>query len=107
MKVGNTTENLPSGPLRPTGTAVDASRTPAAASDELKPVAGTDKVELSATSRSLGTLAGAGGDVRADKVAEVRKAIADGEFHVNAEVIADRMIAQAAELIEIIAKPSR
>ncbi len=107
MKVSNTTENLPSGPMRPTGAATDASRTPTASGDELKAASATDKVELSATSRSLTNATGSGSEVRADKVAEVRKAIAEGNFHVNAEVIADRLIAEAAELIELIAKPAK
>jgi flagellar biosynthesis anti-sigma factor FlgM len=39
-------------------------------------------------------------DFRADKVAALKKAIAEGTYHVQAKVVAERMIMEAAELLE-------
>ncbi|MGD9943767.1 MAG: flagellar biosynthesis anti-sigma factor FlgM [Burkholderiaceae bacterium] len=69
-----------------------------------------DKVQLSPASRNLAADVATGPEpVRAEKVAEVREAISKGEFHVNAKAVADKMIAQAAELIETltVSYPSR
>ncbi|HSW05106.1 flagellar biosynthesis anti-sigma factor FlgM [Aquabacterium sp.] len=55
------------------------------------------KVELSA-----GALLGAGGSEAvfdAEKVKRISDAIRDGKFEVNAEAIADKLIANAAELL--------
>ena len=41
-----------------------------------------------------------GGDVfNADKVASMKAAIANGSFQINAEAIADKMLANAAEML--------
>lgn len=65
-------------------------------------VGGADSVNLSAASRRLGA-AGDNAEVRPERVAEIQKAIRSNCFHVRAEVVADRMIAQAAELLETLA----
>jgi negative regulator of flagellin synthesis FlgM len=55
------------------------------------------KVELSA-----GALLGAGGNdsvFDADKVQRIADAIRDGKFEINAEAIADKLIANAHELL--------
>lgn len=65
-----------------------------------KPVDGAgdaEKIELSAASVALNQLSSEPFD--AAKVAEIRKAISEGRFNVNAERVADRMINDAAELI--------
>ena len=54
-------------------------------------------VQLSATASSL--MAGEGADFNAAKVEQVRQAIADGSYRVNAEAIADKMLANAQELL--------
>ena len=60
-------------------------------------------VQLSETSRGLAADIGAVGDsVRTAKVAEIRQAISEGRFHVNADVVADKMIAEAAQLLETL-----
>lgn len=54
------------------------------------------KVELSSAAK-LST--GGDGDFDAQKVERVAQAIRDGKFEVNAEVIADKLIANAQELL--------
>lgn len=55
------------------------------------------KVELSSAANVLST--GGDGDFDAQKVERVAQAIRDGKFEVNAEVIADKLIANAQELL--------
>lgn len=55
------------------------------------------KVELSNAASVLS--AGGDGDFDAQKVERVAQAIRDGKFEVNAEVIADKLIANAQELL--------
>ncbi|MCL4744222.1 MAG: flagellar biosynthesis anti-sigma factor FlgM [Burkholderiaceae bacterium] len=100
MKIGNNIESLQPELVN---RATNASRSPAASGKEVAAVEATDRVELSGTSRSLATSAGGSPDaVRAEKVAEVREAIQQGKFHVSAQAVADKMINEAAELIEAI-----
>lgn len=56
------------------------------------------KVELSNTASSL-LEGGASADFDADKVARIAQAIGDGKFEINAEKIADRLIANAHEVL--------
>ncbi len=104
MKIDKPVEiqSTPDAALR-SGQAAGAARS-AARGRAAAPAAGeTDSVSLSAASRAPK----ADADVRADKVAEVREAIREGRFHVSAEVVADKMIAQAAELLETLSVPRR
>lgn len=57
---------------------------------------GTETVQLSAASAQM---AGAASQAPVDtqRVSEVRQAIASGEFRVNAEVVADRLIGSQRE----------
>jgi negative regulator of flagellin synthesis FlgM len=49
---------------------------------------------------TLSSTASAGGDVfNAEKVAAMKQAIADGSFKVNPEAIADKLLANAAEML--------
>ena len=57
------------------------------------------QVQLSAAASGLLGAAQAGADFDADKVARISQAIENGSFKVNAEVIADKMIANAQELL--------
>ncbi len=56
------------------------------------------KVELSSTAASLRTTA-APAELDAAKVERITQSIAEGRFKVNAEVIADKLIANAQELL--------
>lgn len=55
------------------------------------------QVELSSTAAML--VDGGGADFDADKVKRIAQAIRDGQFEVNAEAIADKLIANAQEVL--------
>lgn len=101
MKIGQTTDALRNGPLSGT---VDGRLPASAPGTPVEAVQPGERVELSAASRRLAGAAGNGeAEVRSEKVEEIRRAIQEGRFHVSANAVADRMIAEAAELIESIA----
>ena len=56
------------------------------------------KIELSSTAASL-LSAGSTSEFDADKVARLSQAIANGTFKVDADAIADKLIANAQELL--------
>lgn len=56
------------------------------------------KVELSSTAASL-LSGGSSAEFDADKVARITEAIAGGTYKVNADAIADKLIANAQELL--------
>jgi flagellar biosynthesis anti-sigma factor FlgM len=97
MKIGN---NLDTKQIDTLARASNGSRTATASSAGVAGVQATDKVQLSATSQSLAATEQATASMRAEKVAEVRAAIEQGRFHVSAQVVADRMITAASELVE-------
>ena len=86
-----------------------AAGTPAAPAEAAKATAGVHatgaaNVDASATvalSSTASTLlsGGASGEFDADKVARIAGQIADGSFKVNPEAIADKLIANAQELL--------
>lgn len=59
----------------------------------------TDKLELSEATRLPGAGTAESG-FRADKVEEIRAAIAEGRFEVKIAEVADRMIHESASLLE-------
>ncbi|MBX3625076.1 MAG: flagellar biosynthesis anti-sigma factor FlgM [Rhizobacter sp.] len=99
MKIGNPADKpgsaAPVAPVRnqPAETkAAEAGAHKGAATDP------SAKVELSNTASSL-LEGGASADFDADKVARIAQAISDGKFEINAEKIADRLIANAHEVL--------
>jgi negative regulator of flagellin synthesis FlgM len=97
MKIGNPADKPsvvgPVGPARTQpGETAKTQGTPAHASDP------SAKVELSNTAASL-LSGGANSEFDADKVARIAQAITDGKFEINAEKIADRLIANAHEVL--------
>ena len=60
----------------------------------------TDSVKLSDTGRAIASTGEARGEFRSEKVEALKKAIAEGTYHVQAKVVAERMIMEAAELLE-------
>jgi len=99
MKIGNPAEHSV-GLAQATGhaAAADAGK---AATGSAAPAAAPDasaKVELSSAAATL-LSGGSTPEFDADKVARISAAIADGSFKVNANVIADKLIANASELL--------
>lgn len=62
------------------------------------PVEASAAVELSSTATEL-SAGGTDASFDAEKVERISKAIADGTFKVNPEVIADKLIANAQEVL--------
>ncbi len=83
---------------RPTAGAEAAAAAGAAAKPQ--PSAGVTVTLSAATSQAVSGTGGSNSDVfNADKVEAMKAAIADGSFQVNAEVIADKMLSNAAEML--------
>ncbi len=87
MKIGPLDPNTPALPV------AGERKAPAAGGSAAEASA---KVQLSSSASLLG-----GGDVSFDKaqVERIAQAIRDGKFEVNAEAIADKLIANARELL--------
>lgn len=99
MKIGSNPENVvPGSTERAASTKsssdVKASKAPPAAQSSAQ-------VELSSSAASLqGRVPAAGdGDFDAQKVDRISQAIAKGQFTVNAEVIADKLISNAKDVL--------
>jgi negative regulator of flagellin synthesis FlgM len=95
MKIGPLDNNpavAPTAKDRPTErkAPVDAGGTPGGAGV---------KVDLSAAVSALATDPGVDGTFDGAKVDRIAQAIRDGKFEVNADVIADKLIANAQELL--------
>ena len=67
---------------------------------KVESVVPTDSVSLSQAGRTLTSTNQAIEEFRSDRVAALKKAIAEGTYHVQAKVVAERMIMEAAELLE-------
>lgn len=97
MKIGNPADK-PSG-VGPVGPArsqpAEAAKAPDKAGNTTDPSA---KVELSNTAASLLSTS-TNSEFDADKVARIAQAISEGKFEINAEKIADRLIANANEVL--------
>jgi negative regulator of flagellin synthesis FlgM len=98
MKIGSPADKPPVAPAT-TGrsTSGDASAKAAAAPGAAE---ASTQVELSNAAAALMSGAGAASaEFDADKVARISQAIAEGSFKMNPEAIADRLIANAQELL--------
>lgn len=89
MKIDTLNSSLPPAP------AAGKTKAPAARASE-KPAAADAEVTLSAASSSLATAASDAASTA--RVQEIRQAIADGRFQINAGAIADGLIESAREL---------
>lgn len=95
MKISSSSE-----PLRPDRLAPAGNETRTAAAKAGETVAETEKVQLSDLASRLAELESRfGGDFDAKKVEDVKSAMADGRFKVNADAVADRLLASVAELL--------
>ena len=101
MKIGNSVESaaasVPTGRTAP----ADADKSTPSVSG---PAAASTQVELSSTAATLRAGAANGttqasADFDAEKVNRISQSIADGSFTVNPEAIADKLIANAQELL--------
>lgn len=99
MKIGQL-DNTPK-PQKVASPAADArANTSAPAKDAAAaaPAEASAKVELSPAAAALAVQSNTG-DFDADKVARIAQAIRDGQFKVNAEAIADKLIAHTRDLL--------
>lgn len=72
----------------------------AGAAAKPQPGSGVTVTLSSSASQAISGAGGSGNDVfNAEKVEAMKAAIADGSFKVNAEAIADKMLANAAEML--------
>ncbi|MGY4829991.1 flagellar biosynthesis anti-sigma factor FlgM [Sphaerotilaceae bacterium SBD11-9] len=95
MKIGNPADKPASvGPVAPVRTQAGEAKVQESAA-QADPSA---KVELSNTAATL-LSGGANSEFDADKVARIAQAISEGKFEINAEKIADRLIANAHEVL--------
>jgi len=96
MKIGHPTASIPES-APPASTARAAADAPAPAPHAADASA---KVELSSTAASLRAgIKGATAEFDANKVASISHAIDSGTYKVNAEAIADKLIANAQEIL--------
>jgi negative regulator of flagellin synthesis FlgM len=100
MKIGHSADK----PLPAPAAGATAAPAEAAKANAGGPAAGAAQVDASATvalSSTASTLlsGGASSEFDADKVARISASIADGSFKINHEAIADKLIANAQELL--------
>jgi len=97
MKIGNPADKPIVTPAStPSSSAAPSNAAPAAAATQ-QPAEASAKVALSSTATAL--LSSGDADFNAAKVDSVSQSIERGDFKVNAEVIADKLISNAAELL--------
>lgn len=100
MKIGNSSEVTKVEIPRQTDANTGAVAKSAVSQDQpVGKIQQTDKVELSNASQQTRHEAM---PVRSDKVAQIRAAIERGEFPVDPKSVAERMISQAIELVNLI-----
>lgn len=61
--------------------------------------AGTTQVQLSAASAQLAG-SGSGAPIDGARIAEIKQAIAEGRFQINADAIADGLLSTARDLVQ-------
>jgi negative regulator of flagellin synthesis FlgM len=98
MKIGHLDSSLKTQKLGTPAADARASAAPAGSERASAPAEASAKVELSATASFLAAQ-GDTGDFDAEKVARIAQAIRDGQFEVNAEAIADKLIAHTRDLL--------
>ena len=99
MKIGHPADKLPQVPGLGTPAAAEAAKPAAAApAGQATPADPSAKVEISSTAAGL-LSGGSSAEFDADKVARMSEAIAGGTFRINADAIADKLIANAQELL--------
>ncbi|HEX2012083.1 MAG TPA: flagellar biosynthesis anti-sigma factor FlgM [Roseateles sp.] len=108
MKIGNSAEKLASAPVGTSG-AADAAQAKAASAQQAGAAAAgkgpeaSAKINLSSTASTLLSGVSEEGSFDAEKVGRIAQAIADGKFSINADAIADKLIANAQEVLGRVA----
>lgn len=97
MKIGNPLDKALGGVNGRTEGAASTNASGRASSTD-GPVTQSAKVTLSTS--ATGLMAGGEGDMDMAKVSQVKQAIDDGSYQVDAEVIADKLISNAKELLQ-------
>lgn len=102
MKIGNSPEKLASTPVGTNGAAEagrGAANKPAQVAAGGKGPEASAQINLSSAASSL--LAGVSeeGSFDAEKVGRIAQAISEGKFSINADVVADKLIANAQEML--------
>ncbi len=100
MKIGNPADKPAAPAAATTPAAPPPARTPAESGAAAQTTEASAQVALSSTATKL--LSGASGvsaDFDAEKVERISNAIEKGEYTINAEAIADKLIANAAEVL--------
>jgi negative regulator of flagellin synthesis FlgM len=102
MKIGHPADKPVTPQVAGTPAAAPEAAQAGQAAPAVAPLAGSAdasaKVELSSTASTL-LSGGTSSEFNTDKVAKVSQSIASGTFKVNPEVIADKLIANAQELL--------
>ncbi len=105
MKIGKPADIQPADALARSAQATAAARQAGTAGGgKIERAGAADKVQLSDTSRRLATGVEGSDSIDTAKVEEVRQAIREGRFHVNAKVVAEKIIAESAELLETLTR---
>jgi negative regulator of flagellin synthesis FlgM len=76
---------------------------PGTSGGKVEEVESADSLKLSDASRALVGAGRTAEGFRAEKVAALKKAVEDGSYKVQAKVVAERMINEAAGLLETMA----
>lgn len=107
MKIGKPAELQQTDALSRAGNSTPAGAAGAAGAarpDAVEKTPRADAVHLSHASKNLAAEGAAEELARARKVEDVKAAIREGRFQVNAHEVADKMISQAAELLETLSR---
>jgi negative regulator of flagellin synthesis FlgM len=96
MKITNTSE-----PLRPDRVSANKDSRVSTARGGGEPIAETERVQLSDLGAKLSQLESqfAGSDFDVKKVEEIRSAISEGRFKVNADAVADKLLSSVSDLL--------
>ena len=99
MKIGHSADKpLPAPAVGTPAAPADAAKSAPVHAAAASSVDASATVALSSTASTL-LSAGAASEFDADKVARIAAQVADGSFKVNPEAIADKLIANAQELL--------
>ena len=101
MKIGNPAEKIAQAqPAKPTAPTAEAGKGQAAAAAAATPDTPDASAKIELSSAATGLLSSSSSaEFDADKVARISQAINDGTFKINPDVIADKLISNAQELL--------